>query len=104
MSANCWITCRLIAKFTRCRHFVLRVSCDCPFRFEDFLTTSNDEETAVESITPLEVAELKPEDRLLVVTCNYKLAEKTEHKGNLDDRFVLAADSVSFHLIVALSQ
>jgi hypothetical protein len=83
---------------------VLRASYDCPLRFEDFLSTFDDEETAVESITPLEVAELKPGDRLLIVTCNYQLAEKTEHKGNLDDRFVLAADSVGFHLIVALSQ
>jgi hypothetical protein len=83
---------------------VLRASYDCPLRFEDFLSTFDDEETAVESITPLEVAELKPGDRLLIVTCNYQLAEKAEHKENLDDRFVLAADSVGFHLIVALSQ
>ena len=60
---------------------VLRVSYVCPFRFEDFLTASDDEETTVESITPLEVVELKPGDRLLVVTCNYQLAEKTVHKG-----------------------
>jgi hypothetical protein len=38
---------------------------------QDFLSTFDDEETAVESITPLEVAELKPGDRLLIVTCNY---------------------------------
>jgi hypothetical protein len=83
---------------------VLRASYDCPLRFEDFLTTFDDEETAVESIMPLQVAELKPGDRLLVVTCNYKLADKTKRNGDLEDCFVLAADSVGFHLIAALSQ
>jgi hypothetical protein len=83
---------------------MLRASYDCPLRFEDFLTTFDDEETAVESITPLQVAELKPGDRLLIVTCNYQLADKAERNGDLEDCFVLAADSVSFHLISALSQ
>jgi hypothetical protein len=82
---------------------VLRASYDCPLRFEDFLTTFDDEETAVQSITPLQAAELKPRDRLLVVTCGYQLADKTEHNTDLEDRFVLAADSVGFHLIAALS-
>ena len=59
--------------------------------------------TAVESITPLRVAELKQGDRLLVVTCNYQLADKTKRNGDLEDCFVLAADSVGFHLIEALS-
>src|SRR5215472_7100319 len=57
---------------------VLRASYACPLGLEDFLTTFDDEETAVESITPLQVAELKPGDRLLVVTCNYELAYKTK--------------------------
>jgi hypothetical protein len=83
---------------------VLRTNYDCPLRFEDFLTTFDDEETAVESITPLEVAELKPGDRLLIVTCNYQLAHKTKRNGDLEDCFVLAADTVGFHLIAALSQ
>src|ERR1700756_2927626 len=37
---------------------VLRGSHDCPLRFEDFLTTFDDEASAVESITPLQVAQL----------------------------------------------
>lgn len=53
---------------------------------------------------PLQVAELNPGDLLLVVTCNYKLADKAEHNGDLEGRFVLAADSVGFHLIATLSQ
>jgi hypothetical protein len=77
---------------------------DCPLRFEDFLTTFDDEETAVESILPLQVAELRPRDRLLIVRCNYQLADKTKRNGDLEDCFVLAADSVGFHLIGALSE
>jgi hypothetical protein len=83
---------------------VLHASYDCPLRFEDFLTTFDDEEYAVESITPLEVAELRPGDRLLIVTCNYQLVDKTKRNGNLEDCFVLAADSVGFHLIAALAE
>ena len=82
---------------------VLRASYDCPLRFEDFLTTFDDEETGVESIMPLQVAELQPGDRLLVVTCHYQLADKTKRNGELEGYFVLAADSVGFHLIAALS-
>jgi hypothetical protein len=82
---------------------VLRASYGCPLRFEGFLSTFDDGDTAVQSITPLQVAELKPGDRLLIVTCDYKLADKTQYKADLEDRFVLAADSVGFHLISALS-
>ena len=83
---------------------LLRASNNCPLRFEDFLTTVDDEGTAVQSITPLEVAELQPRDRLLVVTCDYQLADKTKASAGVEDRFVLAADSVGFHLIAALPQ
>ena len=71
--------------------------------FDDFLTSFDEEETAVQSITPLEVAELQPEDRLLVVTCNYQFAEQTKSDDCPADRFVLANDSVGFHLITALA-
>ena len=83
---------------------MLRASYNCPLRFEDFLTTLDDEGTAVQSITPLQVAELQPRDRLLVVTCDYQLADKTKASAGVEDRFVLAADSVGFHLIAALPQ
>jgi hypothetical protein len=83
---------------------VLRASCDCALRFEDFLTTFDDEETPVESITPLQVAELKPGDCLLIVTCNYQVADKTKRNDDLEDCCVLATDSVGFQLIVALSE
>ena len=83
---------------------MLRASYDCPLGLEDFLTTFDDEETAVESIMPLQVATLKPGDRLLVVTCNYQLADKAKRNGDFEDCFVLAADSVGFNLIAGLSQ
>ena len=81
---------RCSARATTVR-FALRIS--SPFEGE---------ETAVESILPLQVAELKPGDRLLIVTCNYQLADKTKSNGDLEDCLVLAADSVGFHLIAAL--
>ena len=57
---------------------------------------------STQSITPLQEAELQPRDRLLVVTCAYQLADRTEASDDMEDRFVLAADSVGFHLITAL--
>lgn len=41
---------------------VLRASYDCPLRFEDCLTAFYDEEAAVGSIMPLQVAEVMPGD------------------------------------------
>jgi hypothetical protein len=75
----------------------------CSLRLEDFLNAFDDGETAAQSATPLEVAELGPGDRLFVVTCSYKLADKTQYMADPDDRFVLAANSMGFHLISALS-
>ena len=51
---------------------------------------------------PLEVVKLQPKERLLIVTCNYRLIDKTDDQVDLEDRFVLAADSIGFHLIAAL--
>jgi len=62
----------------------------------------SDKGAQIQSITPLQVAELQPRDRLLVVTCAYQLADKTEASDDMEDRFVLAADSLGFHLITAL--
>ena len=78
---------------------VLRASYNYPLRFEDFLTASDDQETAAESIAPLRVAELKPGDRLLVVTCNYQLADNAKRNGDFEDCFALGADAVGFHLL-----
>jgi hypothetical protein len=82
---------------------LLQVRYNFDIRFEDFLTTFDDDENSVQSIVPLEVAKLRPKDRLLIVTCNYQLIDKTDGHAELEDRFVLAADSVGFHLIAALT-
>jgi hypothetical protein len=78
---------------------VLRGSYGCPMRFEDFLVTSDHEGTAVHSVTPLQAAELQTGDRLLIVACDYQLAERMQDSVELEDLFVMAPDSVSFHLI-----
>jgi hypothetical protein len=56
----------------------------------------------VQSITPLQAVELRPRDCLLVVTCDYQLADKSKAGADLEERFVLAAESVGFNLITAL--
>jgi hypothetical protein len=81
---------------------LLRIRYNFDIRFEDFLTTFDDDGASVQSIMPLEVVELRPKERLLIVTCNYRLIEKTDDRVHLEDRFVLVADSVGFHLIAAL--
>ena len=73
---------------------------DCPLLLADFLITSDNGGTAVESVAPLEVAQLQPEDRLLIVTCNYQTAENAQARSSIEDIFVVAADSVTFHMIV----
>lgn len=45
---------------------------------------------------------MRPKERMLIVTCNCRLIDKTDAQVDLEDRFVLAADSVGFHLIAAL--
>jgi hypothetical protein len=81
---------------------LLRIRYNFDIRFEDFLTTFDDDRASAQSIMPLEVVELRPKERLLIVTCNYRLIDKTDDQVDLEDRFVLAADSVGFHLIAAL--
>jgi hypothetical protein len=81
---------------------LLRTHYDFDIRIEDFLTTFDDDGASVQSIMPLEVVELRAEERLLIVTCNYLLIDKIDDYVDLEDRFALAADSVGFHLITAL--
>ena len=50
-----------------CARYSARATTVC-FALWSFLTTFDDEETAVESITPLQVAGLNPRDCLLVLT------------------------------------
>jgi hypothetical protein len=81
---------------------VLRTQLDCPLHFGDFLASFGGKESVDQSVAPLELAELQPGERLLVVTCNYRLAENVERDMDPQLRFVVADDSVAFHLIAAL--
>src|ERR1700679_1310490 len=81
---------------------LLQTSCTFDIRFEDFLTTFGEEGASIQSIMPLEVVALRPKERLLIVTCNYRLVDKTDDHVDLEDRFALTVDSLGFHLITAL--
>jgi len=81
---------------------LLQTSCTFDIRFGDFLTTFDEEGATIQSIMPLEVVALRPNERMLIVICNYRLIEKTDDHVDLEDRFALTADSLGFHLITAL--
>jgi hypothetical protein len=81
---------------------LLRIRYNFDIRFEDFLTTFDDDGASVQSIMPLDIVELRPKERLLIVTCNYRLIDKTDDHVDLEDGFALTADSVGFHLVTAL--
>jgi len=70
--------------------------------FEDFVSAFDGDGSDVVSITPLQLAELKSGDSLLIVTCNYRIADNTGSTSDPQDRFVLAEDSVVFNLVTAL--
>lgn len=81
---------------------VLRSHHDFPLQFDDFLLNFDGEDSEAQSIAPLELAELHPGERLLVVTCAYRLADRAERDVGPEHRFLLADDSIAFHLITAL--
>jgi hypothetical protein len=81
---------------------LLQTSCTFDICFVDFLTTFDEEGSSIQSIMPLEVVALRPKERLLIVTCNYRLIDKTDDHVDLEHRFALTADSLGFHLITAL--
>jgi hypothetical protein len=81
---------------------LLHAKYNCPLRFADFPSTLDDDRSDVVSITPLQLAELEPGDSLLIVTCNYRIADNTGSSSDPQDRFVVAEDSVAFNLISAL--
>ena len=70
---------------------LLRRNYDLPLDLDDFLITL-DEEPAVQSIAPLQLAELQPGQRLLIVSCDYQLADGGKEKADPEDWFVLAQD------------
>jgi hypothetical protein len=81
---------------------VLRSNYRWSLGFEDFLSGFDGDSSGVVSIMPLQLAELNPGDSLLIVTCDYRVADNTGSISGPEDRFVLAEDSIAFNLITAL--
>ena len=82
---------------------VLRANYHWSLGVEDFLSAfDGGERSDVVSIMPLQLAELRPGDSLLIVTCNYRIADNSGSTSDPEDRFVLAENSVAFNLITAL--
>lgn len=68
------------------------------FSFDDFVTTDDADCEAGVSIRPLVFAEVHGQDRLLVVSCHYLMAD-----GPADClRFDVDPSSVTFHLFEAI--
>jgi hypothetical protein len=82
---------------------VLRANYHWSLGLEDFVSAfDGGERSHVVSVTPLQLAELRPGDSLLIVTCNYRIADNSGSTSDPEDRCVLAEDSVAFNLITAL--
>jgi hypothetical protein len=81
---------------------VLQNRFDIALRFDDFLSGYGDEDSAIQSVMPLQLARLQPGDRMLIVTCCYTLSPETKTADAMD-RFEVAEDSVGFDLIEALA-
>ena len=61
---------------------MLRANYHWSLGFDDFLSAFDRDRADVASITPLQLAELKPGDSLLIVTCNYCIADKTGSRSD----------------------
>jgi hypothetical protein len=82
---------------------VLRANYHWSLGLEDFLSAfDGGERSHVVSVTPLQLAALRAGDSLLIVTCNYRIADNSGSTSDPEDRCVLAEDSVAFNLITAL--
>src|ERR1700676_5791543 len=81
---------------------VLRSNYHWSLGFEDFLSAFDGDSSDVASIVPLQLAKLNPGDSMLIVTCDYRIADDAGSSSDPEDSFVLAEDSVAFNLITAL--
>jgi hypothetical protein len=81
---------------------VLRANYHWTLNFEDFLSAFGGDRSDAVSIVPLQLAELKPGDSLLIVTRDYRIAGNAGSSSDPQDPFVLTEDSVAFNLIPAL--
>ncbi len=74
-------------------HYGIRIS------LKDFVMKLVDDGRPSYSIRPLQFAQVAGSSRLLIVSCNYTMAERRK-KGRLD--FDIAPDSVTFHLFESI--
>lgn len=77
---------------------MLRDTYGIPIEFEDFLCNVGGKEKHSQTIMALEFAHLKAGERLMVVSCSYRMGTNTSSL----ERFVIAEDSAKFSLIEAL--
>lgn len=80
---------------------------DFPLTLEDFLSATEDEDGNMIHTTPLEAAELREGDCLLVVSCAYRLSDLRDEDlrnktDSVDNWFTIAEDSLSFNVIEAV--
>ena len=78
----------------------LKDKCGIALLLEDFLTPE-DPADGYRIINPLACVELRGDDRLMVVTCAYVLAEDTSALVDIETAFTIDPTTIAFHLIEA---
>jgi hypothetical protein len=82
---------------------VLRTRHGFPLTLEDFLSAGEEDDRNMVHTIPLEAAELRDGDCLLVVNCAYEATSRPNETDRVDNLFTIAEDSLSFNLIEALA-
>lgn len=81
---------------------VLRRREALPLSLEDFCA-SDAEDPPMMHARPLQLAEVREGDRLLVIGCAYQLADRRTDGNGFEGLFQIVEDSLSFSVIEALS-
>jgi hypothetical protein len=81
---------------------VLRRREEFPLSLDDFCA-SDEEDPPMKHIRPLQLAEVREGDRLLVISCAYQLAAERTGAKAVEGLLQIAEDSLSFSVIEALS-
>jgi len=82
---------------------VLRTRHGFPLTLEDFLSAGEEDDRNMVHTIPLEAAELREGDCLLVVNCAYEPTSRPNETDRVDNWFTIAEDSLSFNLVEALA-
>jgi hypothetical protein len=82
---------------------VLKQNYGITLALKDFMMS--DEEDGLYSTSPLQIAQIQEEAKLLVITCNYTMRQESREAESIDvdDWMVVAPDSIEFHLIEAIA-